>query len=68
VRQVDLVLLSREEVRANIQYIGELEQLILALEQADLRLSKEGDEWILRLNRASQEQSSGQTTKQQTRQ
>ncbi|MGY8991285.1 MAG: DUF2066 domain-containing protein, partial [Rhodospirillales bacterium] len=67
VRQVDLVLLSREEVRANIQYIGELEQLILALEQADLRLSKEGDEWILRLNRASQEQSSGQTTKQQTR-
>ncbi len=56
VRQIDLVLLSREEVRANLQYIGELEQLILALEQADLRLSKEGDGWILRPNEASQGQ------------
>ena len=66
VRQVDLVLLSREEVRANIQYIGELEQLILALEQADLRLSKDGDEWILRRNRATQGQSNGQATGQAT--
>ena len=60
VRQVDLVLLSRDEVRANLQYIGELEQLTLALEQADLRLSKKGDEWILRHNRASLGQETGQ--------
>ncbi len=55
VRQVDLVLLSRDEVRANLQYIGELEQLVLALEQADLHLSKEGDGWIIRPNRAPQD-------------
>ncbi|MEQ8194391.1 MAG: DUF2066 domain-containing protein [Rhodospirillales bacterium] len=55
-RQIDLVMLSREEVRANLIYLGELEQLILALEQADLRLSKEGDGWILRPLRAAQGQ------------
>ncbi|MEX2450823.1 MAG: DUF2066 domain-containing protein [Rhodospirillales bacterium] len=56
VRQVDLVLLSRNEVRANLIYLGRLEQLILALEQSDLHLSKGGDGWILRPLRATQGQ------------
>jgi hypothetical protein len=48
----DLVLLSREEARVNIHYIGDTEQLVTALEQADLRLEREGDEWLLRLTGA----------------
>jgi hypothetical protein len=47
VRRVDLVLLSRDEVRINLHYIGEPEQLILALEQTDLVLYEESGSWIL---------------------
>ncbi len=53
IRRTDLVLLSRAEVRVNLHYIGESEQLTLALEQADLTLSTEDDEWILGLKAAS---------------
>ena len=53
IRRTDLVLLSRAEVRVNLHYIGESEQLTLALEQADLTLSREDDEWILGLKPAS---------------
>ncbi len=52
IRRTDLVLLSRAEVRVNLHYIGESEQLTLALEQADLTLSREDDEWILVLKPA----------------
>ena len=48
IRKSELVLLSRDEVRVNLHYIGDLDQLVLALEQLDLRLSQEGDEWFLR--------------------
>lgn len=49
IRNTDLVLLSRSEVRVNLHYIGSEEQLILALDQADLQLSRElGGEWVLR--------------------
>lgn len=51
INNIDLVLLSRDEVRINIHYIGEPEQLALALEQKDITLSREGDEWILGLAR-----------------
>ena len=47
IRKAELVLLSRDEVRVNLHYIGEPEQLSLALEQADLSISKDGDDWIL---------------------
>ena len=49
IRKAELVLLSRDEVRVNLHYIGEPEQLSLALEQADLTLSRDGDDWILDL-------------------
>ena len=49
IRDTELVLLSRTEVRINLHFIGSEEQLILALDQADLQLSREQDgEWILR--------------------
>lgn len=49
IRNTDLVLLSRSEVRVNLHFIGSEEQLILALDQADLQLTREPDgEWILR--------------------
>ncbi|OHC76026.1 MAG: hypothetical protein A3G18_04045 [Rhodospirillales bacterium RIFCSPLOWO2_12_FULL_58_28] len=51
INSVDLVLLSRDEARINIHYIGEPEQLALALEQKDIALLREGDEWILSLAR-----------------
>ena len=49
IRKAELVLLSLDEVRVNLHYIGEPEQLSLALEQADLTLSRDGDDWILDL-------------------
>jgi hypothetical protein len=53
IRRADLALLSRAVVRINLHYIGESDQLTLALEQADLTLSREADEWILGLRPAS---------------
>lgn len=47
IRKAELVLLSRDEVRVNLHYIGDPEQLSLALEQADLAISRDGDDWIL---------------------
>ena len=49
VRIADLVLMSRDEVRVNLHYIGDAEQLALALEQADLVLTSVGDDNILGL-------------------
>jgi hypothetical protein len=49
ISKAELVLLSRDEVRVNLHYIGEPEQLSLALEQADLAISRDGDDWILTL-------------------
>ena len=47
--RVDLVLLSRDEARLNIQYLGDIDQLALALAQADLSLREEEGNWILEL-------------------
>ena len=49
VRSSDLVILSLDEVRVNLNYIGSPQQLSLALQQADLKLFQEGDGWILEL-------------------
>jgi hypothetical protein len=47
VRTVDMVLLSKTAVRINLHYIGAVEQLSLALEQADLTLLGSGEKWVL---------------------
>jgi hypothetical protein len=47
VRRAEMVLLSLEEVRVNLHYLGDPDQLALALEQADLRLFEESGEWLL---------------------
>jgi len=49
IRHVDLVLLSRDEVRVNLNYIGNPGQLAMALQQADLSMSQDGDSWLLGL-------------------
>ena len=49
VDRIDLVLLSRDEARLNIRYLGDIGQLALALAQADLGLREEGGSWILEL-------------------
>jgi len=51
VRRSDLVILSLDEARVNLHYIGELEQLALALEQADLMITREGGSWELELKK-----------------
>jgi hypothetical protein len=48
IHSTDVVLLSRTEVRANLQFVGTTEQLVLALAQSDLALTQEGAEWVLR--------------------
>jgi hypothetical protein len=48
INRVDLVLLSRAEVRVNLHYMGELEQLSLALAQADLIIDEDEEDWVLR--------------------
>ena len=53
INRVELVLISRDEIRANLHYIGEADQLTLALQQADLRLARDGDAWVLRPLRPS---------------
>jgi len=54
IRRSDLVILSLDEVRVNLHYIGDPEQLDLALRQADLRLVQEGDGWVLESTSANQ--------------
>ena len=49
IRRTDVVILSLDEVRVNLNYIGSPGQLSLALEQADLKVHREGDGWVLEL-------------------
>tara|TARA_B100000315_G_scaffold255509_1_gene299040 strand:- start:2944 stop:4236 length:1293 start_codon:yes stop_codon:yes gene_type:complete len=49
IENAELVLLSRTEVRLNIHFIGEAEQLKLALAQADMVLTEEEGSWIVKL-------------------
>ena len=43
------MLLSKREARVNLHFIGDADQLILALKQADLNLARVGEEWELTL-------------------
>jgi len=47
VRRADQVLMRRDEVRVNLHFIGDAEQLALSLDQADLVLWEEGGHWYL---------------------
>jgi len=47
IRKSDVVLLSRDQVRVNIHFVGDAEQLTTALEQANLSLLQESGEWIV---------------------
>ena len=47
VRKVDVVLMSREEVKILVNHIGDAEQLVVALRQADLDLGWDGLRWVL---------------------
>ena len=47
VRNIDVVVLSRTEVRVNLHYLGNPDQLALALEQADLTLAQSFGHWVL---------------------
>jgi hypothetical protein len=53
VGRVDMVLISLDEVRINLHYFGSEEQLVVALEQADLVMSAEDGEWVLGLAASS---------------
>ena len=53
IERVDLVLFSRNEAHINIFYLGETEQLSLALAQADMQLEHEAGSWTLTLQQAS---------------
>jgi hypothetical protein len=47
IQRVDLVLMSREEARFNIFYLGDASQLKLALAQKDLVLTEGEGNWTL---------------------
>lgn len=47
VRRAEVVLLRRGEVRMNLHFIGDAEQLALSLDQADLVLWEEAGSWYL---------------------
>ncbi len=53
VQRVDLVLLSRNQVRVNLHYLGSAERLAQALRQTDLELVRGAGEWILKPLRPS---------------
>ena len=47
VRRIEIVLFSLDEVRVNLHYVGDPEQLGTALRQTDLTVDKEDDDLIL---------------------
>ncbi len=47
IRKAELVLLRRDQVRMNLHFIGDAEQLALSLDQADLVLWEEAGTWYL---------------------
>lgn len=49
IRETEMVLISKDEVRINLNFLGEVEQLRVAVAQVDLNLAEEHDTWTLRL-------------------
>lgn len=48
IREMEVVLLTREEVRINLHFVGGEESLSEALQRSDLELIRDGDMWIVR--------------------
>ena len=46
-KRVDMVLLSRDEVRLNLHFMGDVHQLVTAFAQADLGLNQTEGGWIV---------------------
>ena len=49
IENIELVIFSRKEVRFNVHFIGDAEQLQLALAQLDMDLNEKESGWILGL-------------------
>lgn len=49
IRKTELVLLSLDEARVNLHYVGDPEQLQVSLSQADLVMVQEDGEWVIYL-------------------
>ncbi len=47
IRQAEIVLMSRDQIRVNIHFVGGPDQLITALEQSNLSMLHESGEWII---------------------
>lgn len=47
IREAEIVLMSRDQVRVNVHFAGDAEQLITALEQANLSMLQESGEWVI---------------------
>lgn len=47
IRRSEIVLMSRDQVRVNIHFVGGAEQLTTALEQSNLSMMQESGEWII---------------------
>ncbi len=47
IKRTEIVLMSKQEVRVNLHYVGQPDQLGVALEQADLSLQQEAGEWLV---------------------
>ncbi|WNK01597.1 DUF2066 domain-containing protein [Thalassospiraceae bacterium LMO-JJ14] len=47
IRESEIVLMSKDQVRVNVHFVGGAEQLITALEQANLSMLQESGEWII---------------------
>lgn len=50
IQDLDVVVLTRQEVRVNLRYVGDIDQLVASLRQADLDLADDPDGagWTLR--------------------
>jgi len=49
IEHVDLVLISRNEARLNIFYLGDPDQLALAMAQTDIKLTENEGSWSMQL-------------------
>ena len=47
IRQTEIVLISRDQVRLNLFYVGGLQQLSTALDQNNLSILQEAGDWIV---------------------
>jgi hypothetical protein len=48
VRKIEVIQMSRDEVRIALHHLGDAQQLTVALRQSDLAFALEGEQWVLR--------------------